>query len=158
MSVTETSKTCTAAACVLPSEEGPGCGCSSKATKVSAPVDGKVAGAAAMSALAAVACTSCCVLPFVLPAVVLAGIGGGVAVLDHAHGWVTRAAVVAVICAWIWLGFQMVRHGRKPARAAVIMMTLATLLTGLAASWPVLEPMVFHALGIVKKRPASPGG
>jgi hypothetical protein len=32
------------------------------------------------------------------------------------------------------------------------MMVFATLLTAAATSWPVLEPIAFDALGIVKKR------
>jgi hypothetical protein len=147
MSVTE--KT---AACTLPSGDTPGCGCSEKAKAVGEP-GGKVAGAAVLSALAAVACASCCILPFTLPAVLLADVGGSLAVLDHAHGWVTRAAIVAVTCAWCWVGVQIARTRRKPTRSTVIMMLLATVLTAMAASWPLIEPIAFDALGIVKKRP-----
>lgn len=114
-------------------------------------VDSKVAGAAAMSGLAAVACAACCILPFTLPAVLLAGFGGAISVLDHAHVWVTRAAVGAVGCAWSWLFYQVVRTGKRAARSTSITMVIATLLTLSAASWPLVEPLAFNALGIVKK-------
>jgi hypothetical protein len=115
--------------------------------------DSKVVGAAAMSGLAAVACAACCVLPFTLPAVLLASFGGAIAVLDHAHVWVTRGAIGAVICAWGWLIFQIARTRQKPTRSTAITMAVATVLTLTAASWPLIEPLAFHALGIVKKHP-----
>jgi hypothetical protein len=114
-----------------------------------------VAGAAAMSGLAAAACASCCILPFTLPAVVLANIGGALALLDHAHLWVTRGAIGAVACAWGWLIVQSARTGKRPARSTVILMLVATALTIAAASWPLIEPVAFHALGIVKKHPSA---
>jgi cytochrome bd-type quinol oxidase subunit 2 len=138
--------------CALPSETSPGCGCAASQK----PAGGKAANAAAMTALAAVACTACCLLPFTLPAVILAGAGGFIAVLDHAHGWVTRLAVLVVICAWLWIGRQVRKTQRGASRLTVAMMILATLLTAAASSWPVLEPVAFHALGIVKKRHVLP--
>jgi hypothetical protein len=137
------------AVCTLPSEDGPGCGCHQKARARAKP-DGKIAATAAVSGLAAAACASCCVLPFVLPAVLLANVGGVIALLDHAHAWVTRAAIAAVACAWCWVILQMIRTGRAPARSASIMMVLATVLTLMAASWPLIEPMAFRALGIAR--------
>lgn len=138
--------------CTLPSETSPGCSCSAN----QAPAGGKAAGAAAMTALAAAACTACCLLPFTLPAVILAGAGGFIAVLDHAHGWVTRLAVLVVIGAWLWIGWQVRKTQRRAARSTVAVMVLATLLTTAAASWPVLEPAAFNAFGIVKKRHVLP--
>lgn len=134
--------------CALPSENSPGCGC---APDQKTP-GGKAAGAAAMTALAAAACTACCILPFTLPAVILAGAGGFIAILDHAHGWVTRLAVLAVICAWLWIAWQVRKTQRRATRLTVAVMVFATLLTAAATSWPVLEPIAFDALGIVKKR------
>ncbi len=134
--------------CALPSETAPGCGC---ATSQKA-AGGKAASAAAMTALAAAACTACCLLPFTLPAVIFAGAGGFIAMLDHAHGWVTRLAVFVVLCAWLWIGWQVRKTRRRATRLTVAMMILATLLTAAAASWPVLEPFAFNALGIAKKR------
>lgn len=134
--------------CSLPSGNSPGCGCAAEQTAAG----GKAASAAAMTALAAAACTACCLLPFSLPAVILASAGGLIAMLDHAHGWVTRLAVLVVICAWLWIGWQVGKTQRSATRFTVVMMVLATVLTAAAASWPVLEPIAFNALGIVKKR------
>ena len=69
-------------ACTLPSNDGPGCGC--KPAKSSS-----TAKAAVVAAGTAAACTACCVLPFTLPTIVVANIGGALTLLDHAHGWVT---------------------------------------------------------------------
>ncbi len=138
--------------CSLPSENSPGCGCAAKQEATG----GKAASAAAMTALAAAACTACCLLPFTLPAVILAGAGGFIAMLDHAHGWVTRLAVLVVICAWLWIGWQVRKTRRRATHFSVVMMVLATMLTAAAVSWPVLEPIAFNALGIVKKRAVSP--
>ena len=141
--------------CALPSDTSLGCGCAaprhadgkppSKTTK-------KVAGAAAVTALAAVACTACCLLPFTLPAVLLAAAGGSIAVLDHAHGWVTKLAIGVIVCAWLWIGWQVGRTRRPAARPTMVFMILATLLTATAASWPLLEPFAFKTLGIVKMK------
>ena len=138
--------------CTLPSESSPGCGCAANKN-----AGGKAAGAAAMTAsLAAAACTACCILPFTLPAVVLASTGGLIAVLDHAHGWVTRLAILAVACAWLWIAWQARKTQRRPARATVSVMILATLVTAATASWPMIGPVAFDALGIVKQRTVSP--
>jgi hypothetical protein len=142
-----------AVVCTLPTDDSPGCGCSAKATTPATP-DGKVVGAAAISGLAAVACAACCILPFTLPAVLLASFGGAIAVLDHAHVWVTRGAIGAVICAWGWLIFQVARTRKWPTRSTGIMMVVATMLTLTAAFWPSIEPAAFHVLGIAKKHPA----
>lgn len=136
--------------CTLPSENSPGCGCSPDNN-----VGGKAAGAAVVTALTAAACTACCILPFTLPAVILASAGGTIAILDHAHAWVTRLAIFAVACAWLWIAWQVRKTQRRAARSTVVVMVIATLLTAVAASWPVIEPMAFNALGIVKKRTVS---
>jgi cytochrome bd-type quinol oxidase subunit 2 len=133
--------------CTLPSETSPGCGCAAKDATGS-----KLASMATATALAAAACTACCVLPFTLPAAVLALAGGSIAVLDHAHGWMTKLAIAVVICAWSWIAWQRTRNGRRIARMSLALMILATLLTATATSWPLLEPVASHALGIVKKK------
>jgi hypothetical protein len=138
--------------CSLPSGNSPGCGCAANQKAAG----GKAASAAAMTALAAAACTACCLLPFTLPAVILAGAGGFIAMLDHAHGWVTRLAVLVVICAWLWIGWQVRKSQRSPTRVTIATMVLATVLTASAVSWSMLEPIAFNALGIVKKRAVSP--
>jgi hypothetical protein len=137
--------------CTLASENSPGCGCATNQTAAGR----KAAGAAAITALAAAACTACCLLPFTLPAVILAGAGGFIAVLDHAHGRITRLAILVVICAWMWIGWQVRKTQRGATHLTVAMMVVATLLTAAASSWPVLEPLAFNALGIVKKRAIS---
>lgn len=149
MRVMDKSETCTSVACVLPSEDDRRCGCDTTITP-SGKSNEKIAKTATISALAAVACTSCCVLPFILPAVALANIGGLLAILDHAHVWVTRGAMFVVACAWILIGFQTGISQKRPSRSAVLWMTFATILAVAAASWPTLKPLVFQILGIVK--------
>lgn len=136
--------------CSLPSENAPGCGC-----RQDKRVGGKAAGAAALTAIAAATCTACCVLPFMLPAVVLALAGGSIAVLDHAHAWVTEFAMAMTLFAWLWIAWQARRTNRRIARSTLAIMIAATLLTAAAAARPVIEPSVFHALGIVKLRKAG---
>ena len=141
--------------CALPSNSSPGCGCAAPRHADRKPpgrTTGKLAGAAAVTALAAVACTACCLLPFTLPAVVLAAAGGSIAVLDHAHGWITKLAIGVIVCAWLWIGWQVGRTRRPATRSTMILMVLATLLTAAAASWPLLEPVAFKTLGIVKNK------
>ena len=137
--------------CTLPSEHAPGCGCGANRKAVGK----KTTGAVALTALAAAACTSCCIMPFTLPAVILAGAGGTIAILDHAHVWVTRAAILTVGCAWFWIVWQTIKAKRGPARSTLLVMVMATVLTAVAASWPVIEPIVFNTLGIVKKHKVS---
>jgi hypothetical protein len=133
--------------CSLGSETSPPCACARKAKAAAG-----IAGAASLTALAAAACTGCCILPFTLPAAVLAVAGSSIALLDHAHVWVSRLAIAVVAGAWFWIGWQAWRRGRRVARTTLAMMILASLLAGAAASWPLLEPQVFSAMGIVKKK------
>jgi cytochrome bd-type quinol oxidase subunit 2 len=140
-----------APSCTVPTETSPGCGCAAKTT-----AGQKVATAAITTALAAAACTACCVLPFALPVAVLALSGGSIAILDHAHGWMTRLAIGVVICAWSWITWQRKRRGRRITGLALALMIVATVLTATAASWPRLESLTFHALGIVKKNTPRP--
>ena len=136
-------------ACTLPSHGQPGCGCKpAKPTKSSG-----AAKAAIIAAGTAAACTACCVLPFTLPAIVLANIGGILTLLDHAHGWATWLAISAVAAAWVWIGYQSIRARVRPATSTLTLMGLATIVMMLAASWPLLKPTVFHTLGIVQKNP-----
>ena len=134
------------AACTLPSGDKPGCGC--KPARRSG-----AAKAAVIAAGTAAACTACCVLPFTLPVIVLANIGGILTVLDHAHGWVSWLAIAAVAAAWVWIGHQSIRARARPATSILAMMGIATTVMMLAASWPLLKPTVFHTLGIVQKNP-----
>jgi len=138
MDVTETQLACT-----LPANGQPGCGCK--------PAASRAAKAAVVAAGTAAACTACCVLPFTLPAVILANFGGAIALLDHAHGWVTWLAMLAVGGAWIWMIRQVLTRRAKPAISTWAMMAVATVVVTLAASWPLLKPVVFHGFGIAKK-------
>ena len=143
--------------CTLPSCASPGCGCAlprAADRKSTSKMAGRAAGTATVTALAALACTACCLLPFTLPAVLLAAAGGSIAVLDHAHGWMTKLAIGVVVCAWLWIGWQVARTRQPVARATIGFMLLATLLTATAASWPQLESPVIKALGVTKKQPA----
>jgi hypothetical protein len=135
--------------CVLPSETSPGCAC---ATAPTGKTGARMAGAATMTALAATACTACCILPFTLPAAVLALAGGSISVLGYAHGWITKLAIAVVIGTWSWIAWQRWRSGRRITRVTAVLMIVATLLTAAAACWPLIEPVAFHALGIVKKK------
>ena len=144
MSVIDQNSTCTTA-CTPATDTAPGCGCVRK----SAP-DSKLVGAAATSAMSAVACTSCCVLPLVLPAVVMANIGGVTAVLDHAHVWMTRLAMLVLGIAWAVTIRQAVKNRTWPTRTAIALLIASTFLTTTAASWKWIEPAAFQMLGITK--------
>ena len=136
--------------CRLLCDGSAGCGCAPH--KKIEKIVSTAAATASVTALAAVACTACCVLPFTLPATLLALTGGSIAVLDHAHLWVTRLAIAAVIAAWLWIIWQRRKTQRPIARATMALMIAASLLSIVAASWPWIEPAVFSTLGIVKKK------
>jgi hypothetical protein len=107
----------------------------------------KAAGLAALTlATGAVACGACCVLPFALPAAVLAGGGSLLALLANAHAWVTGLAILAVIGACSWIAWQTVRTRRSPAASTLYVMVAATALLAIAALWPVIEPHLVRAL------------
>ena len=133
----------------------PGCGSVCDATsacgcKPPERVEAKGPRVAAATALAAVACAACCVLPVALPSVVLGIAGGFLAFLDHAHGWITKAAIVIVIIAWMSIAWQIMRRKRRMTRTAAALMIFATVLTATASAWPLLEPLAFSALGFQK--------
>ncbi len=139
--------------CTLPSKISPKCGCAAK-TEAGG---GKAAGTAVATAIVAAACTACCVLPFTLPAVVLASAGSLIAVLDHAHGRITKLSIAVVVGAWGWIVWRSRRTGLKIRSSVMAAMCAATVLTVTAALWPVMEPVIFHALGVAKK-PKPPAG
>jgi hypothetical protein len=142
--------------CNLSSETSPGCGGARTEPGVE-PGGGKAAGAAVATAVVAAACTACCVLPFTLPAVVLAGAGSLIAVLDHAHGLITKLSIAVVICAWGWIAWRSRTTGLKIRSPVLAAMCTATVLTATTALWPVMGPAVFHALGVAQK-PKPPAG
>lgn len=151
MCVIEQTSTCTTA-CTPATDSSPGCGCAPKSS-----LDSKLTGAAATSAMSAVACTSCCVLPLVLPAVVMANIGSAIAVLDHTHVWVTRLAILVLVIAWGVTIRQAVKNRTWPARTAIALLVASTVLTTTAASWKWIEPAAFQMLGIAKRQKAQVG-
>lgn len=101
-----------------------------------------VGGAAAVVALGALACGVCCVLPFALPAAILAMSGGVLAWFAGAHGWMTPLAAAAVAGAWLWIGVQTFRARRRPARSTLVTLSVATAILALAVAWPRIEPIV----------------
>lgn len=107
----------------------------------------KAAGLTAITlATGAVACGACCVLPFALPAAVLAGTGSILALFADAHAWVTVLAILAVVGAWGWIVTQTVQTRRKPAPSTLYVMMAATALTSVAVLWPFIEPQLLRAL------------
>jgi hypothetical protein len=107
----------------------------------------KAAGLAAMTlATGAVACGACCVLPFALPAAVLATTGGILAWFANMHVWITGLAILAVLGAWGWIAWQTHRTRRRQAASTIYVMMAATGLLAVAMLWPVIEPHLVRAL------------
>lgn len=104
--------------------------------------------AAATVAVGAVACGVCCVLPFALPAVVLASSGGVLALFAQAFWGALYVATVMVGGAWLWVFADTRRTGRRPNRSTLTMMAVATAALGGAAVWPTIEP---HLIAILKE-------
>jgi len=132
-----------------PSLSQSACSCAPRATLPAPeePHGARTAGVtAATVATAAVACAACCVLPFALPAAMLASVGGVLAWFDHIHVWVTRVAIFAVIASWLWIGWQTARTRRKPSVVTLYVMGLATALMIVAMLWPLIEPHLIRAL------------
>jgi hypothetical protein len=86
------------------------------------------ASAAVVAATGALACGVCCVLPFALPAAVLATSGGIIAWFADARGWTAVLAVVVVAIAWVWVGVQSYRTKRRLSRTTIATLLGATLL------------------------------
>ena len=108
--------------------------------------EGAASAAAATVAVGAVACGVCCVLPFALPAVVLASSGGVLAVFAQAFWGALYLAVVLVGGAWLWVFADTRRTGKRPKRSTLTMMVLTTLALGAAAVWPTVEPQLIAML------------
>lgn len=107
----------------------------------------RVAGAtAAIVAIGALACGVCCVLPFALPAAILATSGGLLAWFAGLYRGMTLVAVAAVIGSWAWVGWQSLRTRKRPAPATLITMTLATVVLAAALAWPFLEGPITHLI------------
>jgi hypothetical protein len=101
---------------------------------------------AALAATGALACGVCCVLPFALPAAVLAVSGGVPAWFGSIKPWFTAVAVIAVASGWLWVALQTKRTRRRPARSTILTMSIATLLMLAAVAWPLIERPILHLL------------
>jgi hypothetical protein len=128
----------------------PSCACTgSVPAKVSSqePPGSKAAGVTAVTlSTGAIACGVCCVLPFALPAAVLAGTGPVLAWLVGIHKWVTLFAILAVVGAWGWVAWQSRRTQRRPAASTLAMLTLSTALLTVALLWPLIEKPLIRML------------
>ncbi len=102
--------------------------------------------AATTTAIGAIAFGVCCVLPFALPAVVLAGTGGAIAWFGKAFWGALYTAGALVTIAWAWVAVGSIRTRRRPAPSTIRAMLVATVALGVALIWPVLEPHVLRAL------------
>jgi hypothetical protein len=86
------------------------------------------------------------VLPFALPAVVLASSGGVLAVFAQAFWGALYLATVMVAGAWLWVLADTRRTGTRPARSTLTTMAVATAALGGAALWPTIEPNLIAVL------------
>ncbi|MGY4299888.1 hypothetical protein ACVWXN_007983 [Bradyrhizobium sp. i1.4.4] len=113
------------------------------------PPGSRAAGLTAMTlSTGAIACGACCILPFTLPATVLAGTGSVLAWFVHMHLWVTILAIVAVVGAWSWIALQIRRTRRKPAMSTLVMLASSTVLTTAAVLWPLIEKPLIRMLRV----------
>lgn len=121
---------------------GAGCGCSVHATPV-VPGGARAAKLAVKtSAIAAIACGVCCVVPFVVPAIALTTTGAAITAAASTCWPAMRLAFVAVAAGWLWLLASSFRRGRRPGRATVVAMAIATACTIVAFGWSFMEPRV----------------
>jgi hypothetical protein len=118
------------------------CGCAA----ARAPADRVVGAAAALAATGALACSVCCVLPFALPAALLAVSGGVIGWFAKATPWATGLALLAVAGGWTWVLMDSVRTRRKPARSTLLTLGLATAVFAAAAIWWHFEREIIHLL------------
>lgn len=129
------------------------CACATSASVVRThskePPGSKVAGVTAVTlSTGAVACGVCCVLPFALPATLLASTGSLLAWFVNMHVWVTILAILSVVGAWGWITWQTRRTSRKPAVSTFFMMGAATVLLTVAVLWPLLEKPIVRMLRV----------
>ena len=127
------------------------CACATSASAVKAPEKeppgSKAAGVTAMTlSTGAVACGVCCVLPFALPATILASTGTLLAWFVSIHKWVTVLAILSVVGAWGWIARQSLRSRRRPAASTMFMMGASTVLLTVAVLWPLIEKPLIRAL------------
>jgi len=122
------------------------CACSASAEAERQGGETAVSVTAATLASSAVACVACCIVPFALPAAMLAGVGSTLALFDHAHRWMTNVAALAVIASWAWLTWQAVQNNRKPSTSAVAIMFVASGIITIALLWPLIDRPIIQAL------------
>ena len=127
------------------------CACTSTASAATIPAKAapgtKAAGVTAVTLSAgAVACGVCCVLPFALPAALLASIGTLLAWFVKMHLWVTILAILSMVGAWGWVSWQSRRTRRRPATSTLFTMAAATVLLTVAVLWPLIERPIIQAL------------
>ncbi|MDE2271795.1 MAG: hypothetical protein KGJ94_07405 [Xanthomonadaceae bacterium] len=108
-----------------------------------------VAPAAGVAAAGALVCAACCVLPFALPAAVLAVAGGALAWLASVNEQAIVAAIALIATGWGWVAWQSWRARKRPATTSVLVMLAASAMLALAYSWPAIEPVV---LGLLRRR------
>lgn len=118
------------------------CGCK----PANASPDRIVGASAAVASAGALVCGICCVLPFALPAAVLAMTGGVVSWFAKATPWAMRIALVAVLAGWAWVVVQSIRTKRQPARSTLLTVGLATTVFVAAAIWLHFERDIIHLL------------
>jgi hypothetical protein len=129
------------------------CACATSASVVKIPAKeppgSKAAGLTALTlSTGAVACGVCCVLPFALPAAVLASTGSLLVMFVKMHVWVTILAILSVAGAWGWIAWQTRRTRRKPATSTLFMMGASTVLLTVAVLWPLLERPLIRMLRV----------
>jgi len=127
------------------------CACATSGSVVTGtskePPGSKAAGVTAMTlSTGALACGVCCVLPFALPATIVASTGAVLAWFVKIQVWAKILAVVSVLGAWGWIAWQSRRTGRKPAPSTLVMMGIATTLLTVATLWPLLEKPLIRML------------
>jgi hypothetical protein len=111
------------------------------------PPGSKAAGVTALTlSTGALACGVCCVLPFALPATMLASTGALLAWFAKIQMWAKILAVLSVLGAWGWIAWQSRRTRRKPAASTLLMMGAATLVLTVATLWPLLEKPIIRLL------------
>jgi hypothetical protein len=85
------------------------------------------------------------VLPFALPAATVSVLGGVLALAAGAYWWALGTSAVVVGAGWLWVARQGIGTGRRPARATLTAMAVATLALGAAWSWSLVERHVIAA-------------
>lgn len=104
------------------------------------------ASTAGVVAAGALASAACCILPFALPAAILAASGGMLAWLANIYPEALVAAIVLVAAAWVRVAWQSWRTRKRPAGMTMLVMLAASLMLALAHSWSAIEPIALSVL------------